>query len=76
MKIIIPIIGSPGDVQLFIALAQGLDKASHRTVLASHPVMKILVESHGVNFEPIGPDIDLAERVATIRQQARNAAFG
>ncbi len=76
MKIIIPTIGSRGDVQPFIALAQGLEKAGYKTVLASHPVMKPLVESYDVTFEPIGPDIDLAERVAIIRQQARNAAIG
>ena len=76
MKIVIPTIGSRGDVQPFIALAQGLEKAGYATVLASHPVMKSLVESYGVTFEPIGPDIDLAERVAVIRQQARNVAIG
>jgi UDP:flavonoid glycosyltransferase YjiC (YdhE family) len=76
MKIIIPTIGSRGDVQPFIALSKGLDNAGHQTVLASHPVMKTLIESHGVRFEPIGPDINLAERVATIRRQARNAAIG
>jgi len=76
MKIVIPTIGSRGDVQPFIALAQGLEKAGHEAVLASHPVMKFLVESHGVTFEPIGPDIDLAERVAVIRQQARYGVIG
>jgi len=76
MKIVIPTIGSRGDVQPFIALAQGLEKAGHEAVLASHPVMKSLVESHEVTFEPIGPDIDLAERVAVIRQKARNVVIG
>ena len=76
MKILIPTIGSRGDVQPFIALAQGLDQAGHQTVLASHPLMSNLVESHGVSFAPIGPDIDLSERVALIRQQSRNAAVG
>jgi sterol 3beta-glucosyltransferase len=76
MKIVIPTIGSRGDVQPFIALAQGLEKAGYETVLASHSVMKPLVESYDVTFEPIGPDIDLAKRVAVIRQQARNMAIG
>jgi len=76
MKIVIPTIGSRGDVQPFIALAQGLAKAGHEAVLASHPVMKSLVESYGVTFKPIGPDIDLAEKVAVIRQQARNEVNG
>ena len=76
MKIIIPTIGSRGDVQPFIALAQGLMQAGHNPILASHPVMKTLVGSHGIAFQPMGPDIDLAERVAVIRHQARNAVIG
>jgi len=76
MRIIIPTIGSRGDVQPFIALAQGLVQAGHAVTLASHPVMKALVESHGVPFAPIGPDINLAEEVATIRHRARNSAMG
>jgi sterol 3beta-glucosyltransferase len=59
MKILIPTIGSRGDVQPFIALAQGLSRAGHAPTLASHPLMKDLVESHGVAFAPIGAVIDL-----------------
>lgn len=76
MKILIPTIGSRGDVQPFIALAQGLTQAGHIPTLASHPIMRSLVESHGVTFAPIGPDIDLAREVAAIRHQARNPAIG
>lgn len=54
----IPTIGSRGDVQPFIALAQGLVRAVHGVTLASHPMMRTLVESHGVRFAPMGPDID------------------
>jgi UDP:flavonoid glycosyltransferase YjiC (YdhE family) len=63
-------------VQPFIALAQGLIQAGHRVTLASHPLMKALVESHGVPFAPIGPDIDLPQEVAAIRDRARNPAMG
>ena len=76
MNILIPTIGSRGDVQPFIALAQGLANAGHNATLASHPGMKTLVESHGVRFVPIGPDIDLAGEVAAIRRKARNTAMG
>jgi sterol 3beta-glucosyltransferase len=76
MNIVIPTIGSRGDVQPFIALAQGLERAGHGVTLASHPVMKMLVESHGVAFAPIGPDIDLAAEVAAIRRRARNSIIG
>src|SRR5512136_2146037 len=76
MRILIPTIGSRGDVQPFIALAQGLARSGHTVTLASHPVMQALVESHGVPFAPIGPDIDLAREVAAIRHRARNIAAG
>ena len=76
MKILIPTIGTRGDVQPFIALAQGLNKAGYETILASHPVMQSLVESHQIRFEPVGPDIDLANRVADIRASARSAYVG
>jgi len=50
MRIVIPTIGSRGDVQPFIALAQGLERAGHTVTLMSHPVMRALVESHSVEF--------------------------
>ena len=76
MRIVIPTIGSRGDVQPFIALAQGLQRAGHTVWLASHPVMKELVEFHGVTFAPVGPDIDLGREVAAIRLRSRNIAVG
>jgi sterol 3beta-glucosyltransferase len=76
MRIVIPTIGSRGDVQPFIALSQGLMRAGHAVKLASHPMMKPLVEYHGVPFAAIGPDIDLAREVAAIRRHSRNAAVG
>ena len=76
MNVLIPTIGSRGDVQPFLALAQALDHAGHPTTLASHPVMSPLVEAHGIAFAPIGPDIDLAQEVADLRQRSRNSAVG
>jgi UDP:flavonoid glycosyltransferase YjiC (YdhE family) len=75
MNILIPTIGSRGDVQPFIALAQGLKRSGHKVTLASHPVMQALVERYGVPFAPIGPDIDLTQEVAAIRQAARIPAL-
>lgn len=76
MNILIPTIGSRGDVQPFIALSQGLQSAGYTPTLASHPVMRDLVEAHGVAFAPLGPDLDLSARVAEIRQSARNPMVG
>jgi sterol 3beta-glucosyltransferase len=76
MNIIIPTIGTRGDVQPFIALAQGLASAGHTVTLLSHPVMRALVESHSVCFAPIGPDVDMDEVAAGIRERSRNPWAG
>jgi sterol 3beta-glucosyltransferase len=64
MKIIVPAIGSRGDVQPYINLCQGLSRAGHDAVLASLPNVRGLAESHGVEFAPVGPDVDLAAMTA------------
>jgi sterol 3beta-glucosyltransferase len=76
MKVILPSIGTRGDVEPMIALAQALSRAGHTARILSHPVMCKLVESYGVSFAPIGPDIDLDEVTAAIRQRSRNAWAG
>jgi MGT family glycosyltransferase len=76
MKIVIPTIGSRGDLQPFIALAQGLVRDGHSVTLASHPLMEPLVQSHCVSFQSIGPDINLPKEVADIRQSSKSSAAG
>ncbi|MEJ2353751.1 MAG: glycosyltransferase [Anaerolineales bacterium] len=76
MKIVIPTIGTRGDVQPYIALAQGLKRAGHIVTLMSHPMMRALVQSHGVAFAPMGPDIDIGEEAAAIRVRSRNVLVG
>ena len=72
MKVAIPTIGSRGDVQPFIALAQSLTRAGHEVTLATHPHMRSLVESYGTSFRSIGPNIDFAREAAMIRESSRN----
>jgi len=76
MKIILPTIGTRGDVQPYIALALGLIKASHTVTLATHPCMRGLVESYGVEFAPMGPDIDIGHEAARIRANAPHWMVG
>ena len=76
MNIKIPTIGSRGDVQPFIALAQGLVCAGHQATVLTHPVMRNLVENHNVPFAQIGPDVDMEEVTSSIRQRSRNPWAG
>jgi sterol 3beta-glucosyltransferase len=76
MNIIIATIGTRGDVQPYIALALGLSEAGHSVTLTSHPCMRGLVESYGVNFTPMGPDIDIGHEAALIRANAPHWMVG
>jgi UDP:flavonoid glycosyltransferase YjiC (YdhE family) len=76
MNIILPTIGTRGDVQPYIALTLGLQKAGHRVTLATHPCMQKLVESYGVNFAPIGPNIDIGHETAIIRAKSPHWMIG
>lgn len=58
MKILLPVIGVRGDVQLFIALAKALnDKGYEATVALSQKFVK-LAESYGVNYYSLGGEVD------------------
>jgi UDP:flavonoid glycosyltransferase YjiC (YdhE family) len=76
MKIIIPTIGTRGDVQPYIALSLGLQNSGHAVTLATHPCMRTLVESYGVNFAPMGPDIDIAHETAILRGKSPHWMIG
>ncbi len=75
-KFIIPTIGTRGDVQPYIALALGLQAHGQTVTLASHPCMRGLVESYGVTFAPIGPDIDIAHETARIQANSPHWIVG
>lgn len=76
MQIIIPTIGTRGDVQPYIALALGLQNAGHIVTVATHPTMRSLVESYGVTFSSIGPDIDIGHETAVIRGRSPHWMIG
>lgn len=76
MKILIPTIGTRGDVQPYIALASGLIELGHEVTIATHPIQRALVESYHVPFAPIGPDIDLGYETAMIHENAWHWMIG
>lgn len=64
--------GTRGDVQPYIYLAQELIKNNSNVVIGTHPCWKSLIESAGVMFLPIGPDVDIEKEASTIRGKIKN----
>lgn len=57
MRAVLTNFGSTGDVLPFIALAQELRRHGHQPLLALSPSHASLVERHGLEFTPVGPDL-------------------
>jgi sterol 3beta-glucosyltransferase len=66
MKIIVATIGSRGDVQPYINLCQGLQKAGHEVTLSTNPTLCPLGASHGVKVVPVGPAVDMGAEGARL----------
>lgn len=64
--------GTRGDVQPYIYLSRELIRRGHRAVIGTHPCWKKLVEDAGVEFLPVGPDIDITAEAAAIRGKSKN----
>ncbi len=50
MRVTIVTIGSRGDVQPFIALGKGLQRAGHSIVIATHEEFRGFVTENGLEF--------------------------
>jgi sterol 3beta-glucosyltransferase len=62
MKITILTLGSRGDVQPYVALALGLQRAGHAVSLATGPSFEPMIRERGIEYRPITADIQaLAE---------------
>ena len=56
MKITLLTAGSRGDVQPFVALAQGLKRAGHDATLAAEGDFEAFVREHGIAYAPLRAD--------------------
>jgi sterol 3beta-glucosyltransferase len=72
MKIVIPAMGSRGDVQPYLNLSQGLQAAGHDVTVATNPSLLTLTGEHGIKGSPVGPSIDMGEVGARLMAQSFN----
>ena len=71
-QIVIFTMGTRGDVQPYLYLAQALIKAGYAVTLGTHPCWEKLVTGAGVSFLPVGPDVDIEYEAAVIRGKTKN----
>lgn len=71
-QIVIFTMGTRGDVQPYIYLAQALIRAGYNVAIGTHPCWERLVADAGVSFLPIGPDVDIQREAAVIRGRSKN----
>src|SRR5215471_7282661 len=72
--------GSLGDVYPVLALAREMKQRGHSPVVATNAVYRQLVESEGVEFHPVRPDVDVSDpailRRAMDRRNGARYIFG
>jgi sterol 3beta-glucosyltransferase len=72
MKIAILTYGSRGDVQPFLALAVGLQKAGHAVTLAAPHRFENFISKYGISFAPLAGD---PEEISRIMNDAGDNSF-
>ena len=56
-QIVITTLGSLGDLHPYLALALGLQARGHRVTIATSPIYRPTVESEGIGFHAVRPDL-------------------
>jgi UDP:flavonoid glycosyltransferase YjiC (YdhE family) len=54
MNVLLPTMGSAGDVHPFIALGAALQARGHRATILTNPIFQALIESQGLGFLAVG----------------------
>ena len=75
MRIVIIAPGSRGDVQPYIALGKGLQKAGHYIRLVSHSNFESLVTAYGLEFWSFGNDVKDAVENSEMRELTEKGNF-
>ncbi len=54
LHVLLPTLGSAGDVHPFIALGVALKARGHRATILTNPIFQTLIEAQGIGFLPVG----------------------
>ena len=75
MRIAIIALGTQGDVQPYIALGKGLEKAGNTVQIVTHENFEALVNSHGLKFRPVQGDVQEVVQSQGMREVLEQGNF-
>lgn len=64
LNVLLPTLGSAGDVHPFIALGSALRARGHRATLITNPFFRASIEAQGLGFLPVGTIADVESAIA------------
>src|SRR3954468_9159892 len=64
LKVLLPTIGSAGDVHPVVALGLALARRGHRATILTNPLFQELIEREGLGFLPVGTIEDARATIA------------
>src|SRR5471032_1353643 len=75
LPVLLPTLGSAGDVHPFIALALALQARAHRATILTNPLFQPLIEQQGVGFLPVGTSEEAFAAIADPQLWHRRKGF-
>lgn len=76
LDVLLPTIGSAGDVHPAIELGSGLKQRGHRATVVTHPFFEQQIRDAGLEFVPLGREANVAELLRDPRLWHPTKAFG
>lgn len=64
LNVLLPTLGSAGDVHPFIALGSALQARGHRATIITNPFFRESIEAQGLGFLPVGTTADVEDAIA------------
>ena len=64
LQVLLPTMGSAGDVHPFIALGAALKTRGHRAIILTNPIFQELIEAQGIGFLPVGSAAEASAAIA------------
>ena len=64
LHVLLPTMGSAGDVHPFIALGCALKTRGHRATILTNPIFQELIEAQGIGFLPVGTVAEASAAIA------------